>query len=468
MNKKQVAISLLKSWQIVDKGINNFSDLKNWILKLNKDTHIIIDETNINEDSFWFFDKNTGCIKNRNESFFQVTGLQYYVDKELIEEQPVIIQDEIGFLGIIAKEINGILYFLMQAKIEPGNINGVQISPTIQATRSNFTRMHGGNTPLYLEWFKNIGSNTELLYDQIQSEQGTRFIGKRNRNIIILIKEDIDILPNFKWMTLGQIKELMKEDNLVNMDTRTVLSGLFTIFNRFDGSEFEQYFGDKSLFKSFFAKDSYYSTISKLNDYKMYHDVTKKFIALDKLSDWEINNSGVFCKKPADFEVKYYDVEIEGREVRKWLQPLFKAKNKALFVLFTRIKNNEREFLIKLCPEIGCFDKVEFGPSLQIANYIEYTNSNDELYKLFIQHVESQKGILIDVYLSEEGGRFYHEENRNLIIEIDTRELSDLNNDYMWVNYATLNKLVESNNVLNIQLRNLMSLIPLNRTEDLL
>ena len=70
--------------------------------------------------------------------------------------------------------------------------------------------------------------------------------------------------------------------------------------------------------------------------------------------------------------------------------------------------------------------------------------------------------------MSEEGGRFYHEENRNLIIEIDTRELSDLNNDYMWVNYATLNKLVESNNVLNIQLRNLMSLIPLNRTEDLL
>ena len=38
----------------------------------------------------------------------------------------------------------------------------------------------------------------------------------------------------------------------------------------------------------------------------------------------------------------------------------------------------------------------------------------------------------------------------------------------IWVNYATLNKLVESNNVLNIQLRNLMSLIPLNRTEDLL
>ena len=33
-------------------------------------------------------------------------------------------------------------------------------------------------------------------------------------------------------MTLAQVKELMSRDNLVNMDTRTVISGLdFTEFN---------------------------------------------------------------------------------------------------------------------------------------------------------------------------------------------------------------------------------------------
>ena len=32
----------------------------------------------------------------------------------------------------------------MQAKIEPGNINKIQLSPTIQATKSNFTQKHGG------------------------------------------------------------------------------------------------------------------------------------------------------------------------------------------------------------------------------------------------------------------------------------------------------------------------------------
>ena len=50
--------------------------------------------------------------------------------------------------------IDGRLYFLMQAKVEPGNVNKYQISPTIQATKSNFTRAHGGKTPLFFDYFK--------------------------------------------------------------------------------------------------------------------------------------------------------------------------------------------------------------------------------------------------------------------------------------------------------------------------
>lgn len=41
----------------------------------------------------------------------------------------------------------------MQAKIEPGNVNRIQISPTIQATKSNFMQTHGGKAPAYLEYF---------------------------------------------------------------------------------------------------------------------------------------------------------------------------------------------------------------------------------------------------------------------------------------------------------------------------
>ena len=461
MNKCSLAKSILTSWKMTDGALNETSELFSWVRNLNKTTYIDIAESVMQEDSFWFYDEDDGCIRNRNKSFFTVTGLEYYVDDELVSSQPIIIQDEIGFLGIIAKEFNGVLYFLMQAKIEPGNLNGIQISPTIQATRSNFTCKHGGRVPLYLDYFNDIRDGIMVVYNQIQSEQGTRFAGKRNRNVIILVEKDIEVYDNFRWMTLGQIKELMREDNLVNMDTRTVLSGLLTVFNGLDGKSLESCFYDKSLYQSIFAPPAYYETVFKLNDYKMYHDVTKKFVPLHELDNWELNNSGVFCKNKADFEVKYYNIEIEGREVRKWEQPLFKAKNEALFVLFTRENNGVKEFLIAISPEIGCFDKVEFGPSLQIMNYKEYNDYNDVLFALFNKYCADRKGIVTDVMLSEEGGRFYYEENRNLIIELDSSDVRDFGECYLWVTYSTLNRLIEANNVLNIQLRNLMSLLPL-------
>ena len=66
---------------------------------------------------------------------------------------------------------------------------------------------------------------------------------------------------------------------------------------------------------------------------------------------------------------------------------------------------------------------------------------------------------MIDVMLSEEGGRFYHEENRNLIIEVDKDEVPIDVPGYHWCDFATLNYLTQINNCLNIQLRNLLSLI---------
>ena len=45
------------------------------------------------------------------------------------------------------------LHCLMQAKMEPGNVNPLQLSPTVQATRSNYTQVHRGTGTRYLEYF---------------------------------------------------------------------------------------------------------------------------------------------------------------------------------------------------------------------------------------------------------------------------------------------------------------------------
>lgn len=216
-------LKLVKSWENTEGKVKSLPEILDWIKTLNASTFVDVKECSIHESTFWFYDDYNGEVLNRKRGFFSVKGMRLFQNDIFIKEQPMIIQPEIGYLGIVCKEIEGILHFLMQAKIEPGNINCIQISPTIQATKSNFTRVHGGNLPRYFECFENA-SKYHIIYDQIQSEQSARFYKKRNRNIIIEISEEIQVDSNYCWMTLGQIKQLMKIDNLVNMDTRTVIS----------------------------------------------------------------------------------------------------------------------------------------------------------------------------------------------------------------------------------------------------
>ena len=220
----------------------------------NADISVSIKKVCLDKCRSWFYSEKNGEICNESHSFFQVTGLKKNLHEKVIIEQPIIIQNEIGYLGIIRKKIHNEMHYLMQYKIEPGNINKIQISPTIQATKSNFMQKHGGKKPAYLEYFINA-SKYKIVVDQIQSEQSSRFLRKRNRNIIIELSDDddIEVLSSHDWMTLEQIKELMRYDNLVNMDTRTVLSCIpFSIGNYLDDNlkKEKEKFIDESIFYS--------------------------------------------------------------------------------------------------------------------------------------------------------------------------------------------------------------------------
>ena len=103
----------------------------------------------------WRFEDGTGNLVHDSGKFFSVEGLDVHTDwgDRGAWMQPIINQPEIGILGIVVKEFDGILHCLMQAKMEPGNLDSVQLSPTVQATRSNYTGVHRGRSIRYLEYF---------------------------------------------------------------------------------------------------------------------------------------------------------------------------------------------------------------------------------------------------------------------------------------------------------------------------
>jgi len=454
---------IIESWTTTDNPFNSTEEILAWVEDKNKGVNVAINKIPYDyTGDNWHYDSEKGEIRNKDGSFFQIKGLQKRIGQEVTLEQPIIIQNEIGYLGIICKEFDGVLYFLMQAKIEPGNVNKIQISPTIQATKSNFMQAHGGKVPAYLEYFSNK-HNYEIVVDQIQSEQSSRFLGKRNRNIIIVVNDDIEVLDSHKWMTLGQIKQLMRYDNLVNMDTRTVISCIpFSLrdYSYKELSHIRTLFKDESFYNSIFFGNSG-SEINKIyqymNEVKMLDRSEIDLVDIYSLKTWKRTNEEISSEN-GPFKIVYCDIEIEGREVRNWQQPLLEATGQSTFGLIYCVDDNIRRFLIQTKSEVGCFDKIEIGPSVQL-DPLDTPDSN-VVNILFEKNLEQNKGIEFCGLFSEEGGRFYHEQNRNVIMRIEKSDLpSKLPEGYFWADYQTLNILIQFNNCLNIQLRNLLSIL---------
>ncbi len=462
--KQETLYAIAKSWVTTGKELHPTEEILEWVTTRNATVAVDIHKNTLSESKFWFYDEQQGTIHNQNNSFFSIAGFEKRLENGMVIRQPVILQQEIGFLGIICQKINGVMHFLMQAKIEPGNINKIQLSPTIQATKSNFTQKHGGARPPYLEYFERA-AQYEIVVDQIQSEQSSRFYKKRNRNILIHVEEEIPVLPSHKWMTLKQIKTLMKVDNLVNMDTRTVLSCIPYCKLQMTTEQEEELKAlclDAALYRSIFeASDQNIlpDLYRYINNYKMFEDTDGTLVPLHQLEGWVMTDDKVACETPYPYQVIYCDIAIEGREVKQWTQPLFEAMGIATFGLLCCEQNGVLKFLVRATPELGCFDGLELGPTVQREAVPMPGHEETELDRFFFTRLAQNKGVFFDHLLSEEGGRFYHEQNRNILMQVKEEELPPLPEGYFWADYRTLNELVQINNTLNIQLRNLLSLL---------
>ena len=193
-------------FQTYEKFIELFNERK-------KVNYFNVTHVSFSELEEWSFDNM--CLKHNSGKFFKIEGIRVKTNYGFSPtwDQPIINQHEIGILGIITKVFNNKRYYLMQAKMEPGCINILQLSPTVQATKSNFSQVHKGKLPNYLEYFIDR-SKSKIIVDQLQSEQGGRFLRKRNRNMVVEIADDIQIPENFFWLTLNDIKELLHINNL--------------------------------------------------------------------------------------------------------------------------------------------------------------------------------------------------------------------------------------------------------------
>lgn len=377
----------------------------------------------------WRFESGTGNVVHSTGRFFSVEGLRAEAQHVVHSRwsQPILHQPEVGILGIIVKRMNGIPHFLMHAKMEPGNINTLQLSPTVQATRSNFTRVHKGAPPRYLEYFM-LERRGRVIVDTIQSEHGQWFYQKRNRNMIVEVTDEIDVHDDYCWLTLGQIHRLMHRHNLVNMDTRTVLSCL-------------------DVHEVWTEADQ--EVLGWISDLRTAYQLTSRRVPLAELTEWRHANGEIARKDGNAFRIIGVSVEASGREVARWSQPLLAPRGRGVIAFLTRQIDGVDHLLVHARVDPGHLDVVELGPTVQ------YPPDEGSAPYLADVLLAPPSRIRFDAVFSEEGGRLYHAESRYMIVAAGDE--TAVREGYRWLPAPAVRGLLRHGHYVNVQARSLLA-----------
>jgi oxidase EvaA len=411
----------------------------------------------------WRFHPDTGDLVHESGRFFSVVGLRVESDRpeDPVTTQPILNQPEIGLLGIVAKEFGGVLHFLMQAKTEPGNINTLQLSPTVQATRSNYTGVHRGRSIPYIEHFT-PGPARRVLVDGLQSEQGSWFLSKRNRNMVVEVTGGVEDRAGFCWLTLGQLKGLLRRDNIVNMNTRSILALLPYALPDEAGAPA----GDghraallRSLSDEGRAHRPLQETLTRLIEAKARNEVTRTRIPLASVRRWRRSREEIFHEEGRYFKIIAVDVEAAHREVGHWTQPLLAPCQRGLSAFLTHRIGGVLHLLARTRVEAGLIDLAELSPTVNYTplNYAGLPEA--ERTQPFLDEVLSAppERVRYDVIQSEEGGRFYHAENRYMLVEAPDGFPVDIPDGFSWISVDQAMTLLRFSYHVNIQARTLIA-----------
>ncbi|WP_189932665.1 NDP-hexose 2,3-dehydratase family protein [Streptomyces sulfonofaciens] len=419
----------------------------------------------------WRFDPESGNLGHTSGRFFTIEGLHVAADGAqgaATWHQPIIHQPEIGILGILAQRFDGELHFLMQAKMEPGNINTLQLSPTIQATRSNYTRVHRGGTTRYLEFFRGPGRG-RVLVDVLQSEQGSWFWHKHNRNIVVEATGDVPEHEDFHWVSLHQLRRLLRTDNLVNMDARTVLSCMPLAPSGGPGEGAVRAADDPftaALLRS-------YGTCPRngTDPGPPLHTTTELlswFTEMKTRSEWRtrlVPLSGVGTWTRTDDEITSTDgsgtfriigarVKAANREVTSWTQPLLAPLEQGRAAFLARAVDGVLHLLVKAQPEPGLLDTVELAPTVQLP--AAGAGGRPVPFRTEVTGADPDR-VRFDTVLSEEGGRFHHAQTRYQIIEAPQDFPLDVPEGFCWMTVRQLMELLRHGHYLNVEARSLLA-----------
>lgn len=420
-----------------------------WFQELLRAEDFALDHVPLADSREWA--PRAGAIRHRTGRFFSVVGVRARFPDGAACEQPLLEQREVGTLLFLVREGGDLL---VQAKVEPGNVGVIQLAPTFQATGSNAARAHGGAPPPLHEWCLGVAHGTSVA-STLQSEQGTRFLGKRNRNAAILVAGDVPHGAHHRWLPARELCSLLAADHMVNTDARSALLcmpwDLLAGGRPFGGDGFA---GDLRASldlpdaRAWRPLDEVVAGLAELAPWREAPGV----VPLERLAGWRMAEEGPEPAGGGSFRLRHVRVAARSREVPEWDQPIVESAGPGEVILPVGRFVGVPHFLFRPAVEPGFGSRVEFTPALTAPPGVRPAPADS-----FAADLRAFGREIASCLQSEEGGRFLRDENRYALLDVG--EATDPPEGWCWLSLAQVRALLDRGESLTNEARSALSLL---------
>lgn len=424
-------------------------------------------EVNVGRIDFAALEKwshDSDAFVHESGKFFRICAGES-CDGDITSHQPVIDQPEQGILGIISRSPNQKIEVLLQAKIEPGNLDSVQYSPTVQATKSNYTGVHKGSAVPYIEHF--IDPRRPIKSRGYQSEHGYKFYKKANDNVHVHDNNASLLNKKFAWLSLNDVRYLLAQPHCINMDTRSVLATMdlvgeappYAAIRRSINQSLTPLEEDL-LLSSLSPEGSQYS-LPQLNKWlltaKEEKKISHRMVPLATLYDhgWTLQSDRLYHDANPNFELVAVRAQIGSREVASWCQPIVRDNFPKAYAFLVKKIKGVVHVLAPLVEEAFSWNGPEVGPTLHSVD-AERFSLQDQLKPFKIRPENAR--IIYDCFQSEEGGRFMEQKNRYMLIYVAEEAEVKTGSTHRWITLHQLKQLTRHECGVNIEARTLLAI----------
>jgi len=141
--------------------------------------------------------------------------------------QPMIELRGVGLAAWVVKEFDGVLHVLARAGMESGLRDSVEIGPTVHCQPKEFERDSSVPRPFLLDYVQGV-EEPQVRYNVVHTGDGGVFFHADCRYLIVEADDKLpaDLPPEFAWIALGQLAELIRQGHRVSAPARTLYACL--------------------------------------------------------------------------------------------------------------------------------------------------------------------------------------------------------------------------------------------------